>query len=105
MGGEDSGGSIRHIILFKLYENVSSNEVAKAIQLLRTLGTGDEGILEWKIEKSIDVRKGIIIIENGLFKDKNAYERFRKSDNHLKTVDFMSQIADWTVGDYMELNS
>ncbi len=96
-------GSIRHILLFKLYAGVNSKKETKAIQLLRELGKGDNGILDWRVEKSIDIRKGIVIVENGLFKDEQSYERFRKSDKHLETVNFMRQISDWTVGDYIEI--
>ena len=94
-------GTIRHIILFKLYEGTDSQKEAKAVSLLKALGEGNEEILEWRIARSIDTRKGIIVIENGLFKNEEAYERFRKSDKHQETVSFMSQIADWTVGDYI----
>lgn len=95
-------GSIRHIILFKLYEEIDPKLEIKAIQLLQALGEGDGGILEWRVERSMDTRKGVVIIESGLFKDGQAYERFRKSKKHLETVNFMKQIADWTVGDYIE---
>lgn len=102
MREENNKNPIRHIILFKLYKNVGIDEETKAIQLLRALGTGDEEILEWRVEKSVDIRKGIVIVENGLFKDDRAYERFRKSDKHVEIVSFMGQISDWTVGDYIE---
>jgi len=95
-------GTIRHIILFKLYEGTDSQKEAKAVSLLKALGEGNEEILEWRIARSIDTRKGIIVIENGLFKNEEAYERFRKSDKHSEIVKFMSQIADWTVGDYID---
>lgn len=102
MGVKLSQGNIRHIILFKLYVGVAPKLEIKAIKLLQSLGKGDSEILEWRVEKSIDTRKGTIIVENGLFKNEQTYERFRKSDKHLKAVNFMKQIADWTVGDYID---
>lgn len=97
-----SKNPFRHIILFKLHEGLDPELEIKAIQLLQELGKEDEGVLEWRVKRSIDIRKGIIIVENGLFKDKQAFEIFRKSDKHLETVNFMKEIADWTVGDYIE---
>src|SRR3990167_1703451 len=97
-----SKNPFRHIILFKLHEGLDPKLEIKAIQLLQELGRGDEVILEWKVKRSMDIRKGIIIVENGLFKDEQTFEIFRKSDRHLETVNFMKEIADWKVGDYID---
>ena len=60
------------------------------------------GILEWTIELSLDIRKGPVIVENSVFESAEAVERFRLSDEHRHVGEFLSQIADWVVGDYVE---
>lgn len=93
---------LRHIILFKIKDSVDESRINHAIELLRSLGKNDDSILEWRIEKSLDERKGIIIVENSLFKSEEDLLSFRSSEKHLKVVDFMKEIADWTNGDYIE---
>lgn len=94
----------RHIVLFKMYDKVSEDQLKEAVQLLEELGRSSEGIVEWKIEESLDVRKGRILVENALFVTQQSFERFRKSDHHAKARNFMQEIADWWVGDYFENN-
>lgn len=99
---QDNQQPLRHIVLFKLYEGISQEKEAKAVQLLKQLGEDSDDILSWKIEKSLDTRKGMIIVENGLFKNANALEAFRLSEKHAHVSAFMKQIAHWLAGDYKE---
>ncbi|HSE29157.1 MAG TPA: Dabb family protein [Candidatus Saccharimonadales bacterium] len=92
---------IRHIVLFKVYENTSNEDRQKAIETLKKLGS-EPGVLEWRIEESLDTRKGYVIAENSLFEDNNKFQQFRASQNHKVAVEVMSKIADWTVADYAE---
>lgn len=93
---------LRHIVLFKLYENTTPVQQQEALNLLHKLGADNSNLLEWTITKSLDTRKGIILIENGLFADEDAYLEFQKSDKHFKVADYMKNIADWVVGNYIE---
>lgn len=92
----------RHILLFKLHADLTEDSVEKATSLLRILGQNNSEILEWKIEPSLDRRKGLVIVQNSLFVDKDAFERFRISDKHKTTAEHMSRISDWIIGDYYD---
>lgn len=92
----------RHIVLFCIYENVPEEKINEAVKLLTELGKENPKISEWNITRSLDTRKGIVIVENGVFEDEAALQEFRISEKHLKTVEYMKQICDWLVGDYLE---
>lgn len=91
----------RHIVLFKIYPETKKEQITKAKKLLKELGK-QEFINEWVITESLDKRKGVIIIQNGLFNSKEDFEIYRKNDLHKQAGDHMSKIADWVVGDYEE---
>lgn len=93
---------LRHIVLFTLKPTVTHVERDEAVQLLRDLGQSSDGVLAWSVELSRDTRKGVVIVENGLFVDEHAYEAFRSSAEHKAAGKLMSQIADWLVADYLE---
>ena len=95
-------GNFRHIVFFKLHNNVSEADKQEALLELRKLGENNPDILELKIEESLDQRKGQIIVENSLFKNELAFQEFRKSPTHAKAAATLSKIADWWVGDYLE---
>jgi quinol monooxygenase YgiN len=91
----------RHIVLIKFHEGVDDEARDRTIHLLK--GLGDlEGILEWEIAESLDQRKGHVIVENGLFEDAEAFEKFRQSERHIEVGNFIKEIADWLIGDYIE---
>ena len=94
-------GHFRHIILFKIRDNVDNEKIDAAVHLLKQLGEGNEDILEWEVEKSLDSRKGIVIVENSLFTNKGALDAFSSSEKHKKVGEFMKQISDWLIGDYV----
>ena len=92
---------LNHTVMFKIHDDVSDDDVAKAVELLNGLGS-EPGVERWVIRESIDKRKGRIIIEHSLFESDEAYQTFRVSPAHVKVGDFMKTIADWWVGDYLE---
>lgn len=94
--------SIRHIVLFKIEDGVSEKQIDDAIKLLKELGKDNPSILEWTIEKSLDTRKGIIIIENSLFKSEEDLKDFKSSEKHIKAGEIMKEISNWIIGDYFE---
>jgi quinol monooxygenase YgiN len=89
---------VRHIVIFLLKPVVDVNEV---LSLLRSLQKSED-VIELTAEQSLDTRKGIVVIENALFKDEAAFERFKKSEHHKEVGERMSQLADWLVADYIE---
>lgn len=89
--------SLRHVILFRLHEGADAE---RAVELLRSFQP--PGTTKWVIERSIDERKGVVIIEDATFESQAALDAFRVSEDHAEAVAFMKDNADWLVGDWWE---
>lgn len=93
--------SYKHIVLFKVSDQVTEDKFQEALEVLNDLGVDQQGVLSWNIATSIDTRKGRIIIEEGVFQDDKVFQLFRESEKHQRAVGLMRDIADWLVGDYI----
>jgi hypothetical protein len=88
---------LRHVILFRLREGADPELAMRLLEESRP-----EGALKWVIERSIDERKGVVIVEDTTFVDSEALQAFRASKAHEASAAYMSQWADWVVGDWWE---
>lgn len=89
----------RHVVLFRVRDDVTDPEVSQAIDELRAVGEA-RGVTAWTIEISLDTRKGRIIVEDGSFVDRSAFEAWRAGDAHQRVAERMAGLADWWVGDW-----
>lgn len=93
----------RHVVLFRLRDGVSDAQRLAARHLLEDLGDevhAHSGLLSWRIEESLDARKGIVLVEEATFATGEDFEAFRASDAHRRAALEMAKVADWFVGDY-----
>lgn len=88
---------LRHVILFRLHEGADPD---RALALLRSFQP--PGTTKWVIERSVDERKGIVIVEDATFESEAALDAFRVSADHAEAVAYMKDNADWLVGDWWE---
>lgn len=93
--------ALRHLVLFRVYDAVADADVDDALEQLASLGTLP-GVLEWTVRLSDDRRKGRILVENGLFESREAFEAFRVHPQHVQVSTVMRELADWWIGDYEE---
>lgn len=91
----------RHIVLFRIHDDVPEHVVAEALRLLEEL-SAVPGVREWTVRLSDDTRKGRIIVQNSLFDGPESIESFRVHPLHRRTTDLMRTIADWWIGDHPE---
>lgn len=89
----------RHIVLFRVHDDVDDARVTAALEELRSLASLS-GVLSWRVELSLDTRKGRVIVEDATFVDEIAFQAFRTGPRHARTAEAMSRIADWWNGDY-----
>lgn len=89
----------RHVVLFRIHDQVDDRIVAAALDELRVLGQRALAF-DWRIELSQDERKGRIIVEDVTFADRAQFETFRMSEEHARAHELMSPISHWLVGDY-----
>lgn len=89
----------RHIVLFRVRDDVTDPDVFAAMDDLRILGRAP-GVMVWAVELSLDTRKGRVIVEDGTFCDRHAFDVWRDSEAHQRVAERMARIADWLVGDW-----
>lgn len=89
----------RHIVLFRIHEEITNLRVDEAIRQLESLVV-QPGVASMYVARSLDGRKGRIIVEDATFDDANAFMVFRASQAHVAVAAEMAEISDWWVGDY-----
>lgn len=89
----------RHIVLFRMRHVATENDIEGAQQALRALG-GFAEVASWKVERSLDARKGVMLVEDATFADAQDFELWRARAAHGATAALLSEISDWWVGDY-----
>lgn len=89
----------RHIVLFRIHDGIGNDRVDRAIARLHALGELP-GIVGMRIERSLDGRKGRVVIEDATFQDAGAFALFRSAPAHVSVAAEMADISDWWVGDY-----
>ena len=95
----------RHVVLFRLREGVSEEQAAAARRLLEDLGDAAHehpGLVAWRIEESLDARKGTVLVEEATFATREDFETFSASELHRRAAAEMAKVADWFVGDYVD---
>ncbi|WJS89627.1 Dabb family protein [Microbacterium testaceum] len=89
----------RHIVLFRVRDDVTDPDVSAAIDELRAAGNAPE-VTAWTVVPSLDTRKGRIIVQDGTFGDRCAFETWRAGETHRQVARRMAGMADWWVGDW-----
>jgi quinol monooxygenase YgiN len=89
----------RHVVLFRFHDTTTAQQRQEVHRALQALGAAD-GVLEWRVEESLDDRKGHVLIEDATFASREAFESFRSSAEHRAATEVLAPIADWLVGDY-----
>jgi hypothetical protein len=90
---------IRHIVLFRVHDEVSEEDVDSAIASLRAL-EALPSVLSWRVERSSDTRKGRVIVEDASFASEADFAEFRRDPAHVAVGQTMGRISDWVNGDY-----
>ena len=90
----------RHIVLFRIHDDVSDTRVTDAINELRSLAALP-GVRSWVVELSLDERKGRVVVEDATFSSADAFRTFHAHPRHVQAGKHMSLISDWWNGDYL----
>lgn len=89
----------RHIVLFRVHDDVPDGRIEGVIDVLATFALFP-GVVSWHVERSLDERKGRIIIEDAVFDGRVSFEAFTQDPGHRAVGEDMAKIADWWIGDY-----
>jgi len=97
------GENLWHVVLISFRDSASESvrqEVYERYQTLdRDCGGIDAGIVLWKVDRNLDLRKKVHLVEIAVFKDNEALQRFRVHPKHQELTDILREFADWQVGD------
>ena len=89
----------RHVVLFRVRDDVTDPDLSAAIDELRAVGDA-LGVTSWRVGLSLDKRKGRVVFEDGTFADRVAFEAWRAGEPHRRVAQHMETLADWLVGDW-----
>ncbi len=92
---------LRHIVLFRVRDEIGESQIASAIQALEALKVMP-GLIEWTVRRSQDERKGVVVVQNSLFETRQALADFAAHPLHKVSADLLRTMADWWIGDYEE---
>jgi hypothetical protein len=92
--------SFRHVVLFRVRDEVDDERLDDLMAALGAFAMFP-GVTSWLVARSLDERKGRIVIEDATFKSQAAFEHFRADTAHAHVARMMSEISDWWVGDYL----
>ncbi|MDH6181863.1 heme-degrading monooxygenase HmoA [Microbacteriaceae bacterium SG_E_30_P1] len=92
---------LRHIVLFQFITVLDDESRRLTLEALRAL-RDIPGILEWRLEASMDERKGQVIVQNVLFESEEAFEAYRADPRHAEAGKALSAVSNWLVADYLE---
>ena len=70
--------------------------------LARLVEARPKHAIEWRVEASLDRRKGEVVVQNSAFASHADFELFRQSPAHLSLTAYLARCADWVVADYEE---
>jgi quinol monooxygenase YgiN len=93
------GTVFMHLILFSLYPEADEDIRNEALRLMAEM-CEVEGVLKYQIAESTDTRKGIVLSELVVFKDRDAFEAFKLTPGHVTFAEFIRNWADWKISDY-----
>jgi hypothetical protein len=92
-----------HVVLISYQrgtpESVQEDLYNRYQTLAEDCGGTDAGILLWKVEKNLDLRNGVQLVEVSQFADDEALQRFRVHPKHMEVTNLLRECANWQVGD------
>jgi 23S rRNA A2030 N6-methylase RlmJ len=98
--------SLCHVVLisFKPFNPDATDWMRKDVYdryqtIAEECGGVDAGILFFAVERNLDLRKGVDLVEVALFRDNDALQAFRVHPKHQELTDVLRQCANWQVGD------
>ena len=89
----------RHIVLFRIHDHVTDDYIEAVIDTLQSFQLFP-GVVAWTTTRSLDTRKGRVVVEDATFESREAFERFRVDPAHKSAAKTMSEVSDWWTGDY-----
>jgi hypothetical protein len=88
-------------VLFRFHEVIDDDSRMHALDLINSMSKFP-GILEWRVEASMDLRKGVVAVQNVLFESQEVFDAYRAHPTHADVGLALSGMSNWLVADYVE---
>ncbi len=92
-----------HTVLISFRPDTPQSVWQEVFNRYQTLGEDcggkKAGILFWKVDYNLDLRKNVHLVEIAIFQNDAALQVFRNHPKHEAMSDTLKDIADWWVGD------
>lgn len=85
-----------HVVLFRLKDG---SDVEAAIEVLKA-AEPTSGLVSWRIERSLDERKGPVLAQVAVFESEQAFGAWRESELHGDATANMRDVSDWLIADW-----
>jgi heme-degrading monooxygenase HmoA len=85
-----------HVVLFRLNDEA---DVDAAMAVLRA-AEPTSGLVYWRVERSIDERKGRVLAEIAVFESAEDFRAWRDSQLHHDAATYMRDVSDWVTADW-----
>lgn len=97
------GTNLWHVLLISFRDSAPKSVRQEVYDRYQTLdkdcGGKEAGILFWRVDWNLDLRKKVHLVEIAIFKDDAALQRFRIHPKHEELANVLRKVADWQVGD------
>jgi len=93
-----------HAVLISFHPDVTDEQQSTIYESYQTLaedcGGTKAGIIFFKVERNLDIRKNVHLVQIAVFENDAALQRYRTHPKHVELTDVLKKIADWQVGDF-----
>ena len=91
-----------HVVLISFKPEASEEARKEVYDRYQTLdedcGGKEAGILFWRVDHNMDLRKNVHLVEIAIFRDWEARETFRAHPKHKELTVILRDVADWQLG-------
>lgn len=98
-------GKLWHVVLISFRPGIPETMKQNVYSLYQTLGEDcggkEAGIILWKVNWNLDLRKNVHLVEIAVFENDAAYQAFKTHLKHKELADIVSRVADWQVGNIL----
>lgn len=96
-----------HLVLISFFPDAPEEKRQEIFDRYQTIdqevGGISAGILYWRAAHNLDLRKNVHLVELAIFRNNAALQAFRNHPKHKELTDILRDIANWQVGDYMDM--
>ena len=100
----NSDSVLIHIVLISFLETASAEARQEIYDMYQEIaekcGGKNAGILYFKVEWNLDLRKGVHLVEVAVFSSNESLQAFRVHPAHAELTNKLRDLADWKVGDF-----